>query len=203
MALEEIVKQDDDKEEEEEDREEESEDSKKSFDQTLIETLSTLTEHVKAQSESLVALDERLTKALEVKPDAQLNIKPDDSDDEDIGADVKVPDTYQSNSIQVGLDSDRNGEKKPEEDPEELVMQEKSEVPTENSPYVSKGKTNFDFTTETPRPTSSIETLNKSGYDLNMVLKDAREQGFDSLSVVAQKILKGDYYTPTQEEAWF
>ena len=183
MTIEEIAKTSDDKEEREDE-----EDSKKSFDETLIETLSTLTEHVKAQSESLVALDERLTKALEEKPETQLDF-PNTSDDEGIGEDVKVPDTYQSNSVQAELDADGEGAEK---DPEDLVMQEKSE------------KTNFDFTTETPRPAASVETINKSEQsELNMVLKDAREQGFDSLSVVAQRILKGDYYTPTQEEAWF
>jgi len=183
MTLEEIAKeQSDDKEEEQEDEE-----AKKSFDQSLIETLSTLTEHVKAQSESLVALDERLTKALEEEPKTQLDF-PNTSDDEGIGEKVKVPDTYQSNSVQAELDSDGD---ETEDDPEDLVMQEKSE------------KTNFDYTTETPRPTTSIETVNKSGQELNMVLKDARSEGFDGLSVVAQKILKGDYYTPTNEEAWF
>jgi hypothetical protein len=198
MALEEIVKQDDDKKEEKDDKEEE--DTKKSFDQTLIETISTLTEHVKAQSESLAALDDRLTKALEEEPKTQLDF-PNTSDDEGVGEKVKVPDTYQSNSVQAELDADGA---ETEDDPEELVMQEKSEAPTENSPYTSIGKTNFDFTTETPRPTTSVETINKSDQNgLNMVLKDAREQGFDSLSVVAQKILKGDYYTPTQEESWF
>mgnify|MGYP003961289989 FL=1 len=178
----EIAKTSDDKEEREDE-----EDSKKSFDETLIETLSTLTEHVKAQSESLVALDERLTKALEEEPKTQLDF-PNTSDDEGIGEKVKVPDTYQSNSVQAELDSDGD---ETEDDPEDLVMQEKSE------------KTNFDYTTETPRPTTSIETVNKSGQELNMVLKDARSEGFDGLSVVAQKILKGDYYTPTNEEAWF
>ena len=182
MTIEEIAKTSDDKEEREDE-----EDSKKSFDETLIETLSTLTEHVKAQSESLVALDERLTKALEEEPKTQLDF-PNTSDDEGIGEKVKVPDTYQSNSVQAELDSDGD---ETEDDPEDLVMQEKSE------------KTNFDYTTETPRPTTSIETVNKSGQELNMVLKDARSEGFDGLSVVAQKILKGDYYTPTQEEAWF
>jgi hypothetical protein len=186
MALEEIVKQNDDKKEEEDDKEEE--DTKKSFDQTLIETISTLTEHVKAQSESLAALDDRLTKALEEEPKTQLDF-PNTSDDEGVGEKVKVPDTYQSNSVQAELDADGA---ETEDDPEELVMQEKSE------------KTNFDFTTETPRPTTSVETINKSDQNgLNMVLKDAREQGFDSLSVVAQRILKGDYYTPSQEESWF
>lgn len=188
MTIKEIVKQEDEEEQEEEEDEEETKDSKKSFDETLIETLSTLTEHVKAQSESLIALDERLTKALEEEPKTQLDFA-NTSDDEGIGEKVKVPNTYQSNSVQAELDADGEGS---ESDPEELVMQEKSE------------RTNFDFTTETPRPAAGLETLNKSAnVGLNMVLKDAREQGFDSLSVVAQRILKGDYYTPSQEEAWF
>ena len=185
MTIEEIVKQEDDQEKDEKDEEK---DAKKSFDQTLIETISTLTEHVKAQSESLVALDERLTKALEEEPKTQLDF-PNTSDDEGIGEKVKVPDTYQSNSVQAELDSDGD---ETESDPAELAMQEKAD------------KTNFDFTTETPRPVAGVETVNKSAdIELNMVLKDSREQGFDGLSTIAQKILKGDYYTPTQEEAWF
>ena len=66
-------------------------------------------------------------------------------------------------------------------------------------------KVNFDFTTETPRPSAAIENVNKSDStsELNMILKDAREGGYDGLSTVAKKIMKGDYYTPSQEERWF
>ena len=59
-------------------------------------------------------------------------------------------------------------------------------------------KSNFDFTTETPRPNAAIETINKSTTDMSFVLKDAREGG--NLSVVARNILAGKYYTPTPDE---
>jgi len=185
MTLEELRKED--KEEEEESREEESEDTNKSFDEALLETISTLTEHVKALSESQADLDSRLHKALEEKPETQLELQPATSDSEDIGADVTVPDTMQSNSVQAGLDDDQSGEDQPEGDDSGLSMQEKS---------------NFDFTTETPRPNAAIESVNKSSEvpDLSMVLKDARDNGYDGLNKVAQKILKGDYYTPTADE---
>jgi len=185
MTLEELRKED--KEEEEESREEESEDTNKSFDEALLETISTLTEHVKALSESQADLDSRLEKALEEKPETQLELQPATTDSEDIGADVTVPDTMQSNSVQAGLDDDQSGEDQPEGDDSGLSMQEKS---------------NFDFTTETPRPNAAIESVNKSSEvpDLSMVLKDARDNGYDGLNKVAQKILKGDYYTPTADE---
>jgi hypothetical protein len=85
--------------------------------------------------------------------------------------------------VQAGLDDDKSGEDKPKADPAGLKMQEKS---------------NFDFTTETPRPNAAIETINKSTTDMSFVLKDAREGG--NLSVVARNILAGKYYTPTPDE---
>ncbi len=60
-------------------------------------------------------------------------------------------------------------------------------------------KSNFDFTTETPRPNAAIDSVNKSAQsDMSYVLKDAREGG--NLSVVARNILAGKYYTPTPDE---
>jgi hypothetical protein len=121
-------------------------------------------------------------KALETPTD--LPLKPQTSASEDIGAKVVVPDTYQSNSVQAGLDDDKSGEDKPKTDPSGLKMQEKS---------------NFDFTTETPRPNAAIDSVNKSAQsDMSYVLKDAREGG--NLSVVARNILAGKYYTPTPDE---
>ena len=114
MTLEELRKED--KVEEEESDKEESEDTNKSFDEALLETISTLTEHVKALSESQADLDSRLEKALEVKPETELELQPATTDSEDIGADVIVPDTMQSNSVQAGLDDDQSGEDKPEGD---------------------------------------------------------------------------------------
>ena len=184
MTLEELRKQDD---EEEKNKEEDEEDTKKSsnersFDEALIETLSTLTEHVKALSDSQFELEERIEKALYEEPETQLDLQPKESDSEDIGADVVVPDTLQSNSVQAGLDDDKSGQDKPQGDKSGLAMQQKA---------------NFDFTTETPRPSASVENINKSAdVELNMVLKDARSQGFEGLSQVARKILAGDYGSP-------
>ena len=209
MVLEEVSK--DEAREEEKDTnaedKEESEETQKSFDEALIETLSSLTEHVKSLSDGQSTIADRID-ALEksghlgeAEAKTELNIKPKESDNEDIGAEVKVPDEYQSNSKQTGLDSDRSnndGEKSPEKDEANLSMQEKAEAPQQIQ------KQNFNFTTETPRPNAQPETVNKSAeVELNMVLKDARTEGFDGLSKVAQKILKGDYYTPSAQEAWF
>ena len=209
MVLEEVSK--DEAREEEKDTKaedkEESEETQKSFDEALIETLSSLTEHVKSLSDGQSTIADRID-ALEksghlgeAEAKTELNVKPKESDNEDIGAEVKVPDEYQSNSKQTGLDSDRSnndGEKSPEKDEANLSMQEKAEAPQQIQ------KQNFNFTTETPRPNAQPETVNKSAeVELNMVLKDARTEGFDGLSKVAQKILKGDYYTPSAQEAWF
>ena len=181
MTLEELRKEDhEDEKDEEEDEKHES--KEKSFDEALIETLSTLTEHVKALSDSQANLEARVEKALFEEPKAQLNIKPKESDSEDIGADVTVPDTLQSNSVQAGLDDDKSGQDKPESDDKGLAMQQKA---------------NFDFTTETPRPSASVENINKSAdVELNMVLKDARSNGYEGLSHVAKRILAGDYGSP-------
>jgi hypothetical protein len=184
MTLEELRKQD----ESEENKEEEEDDTKKSsnersFDEALIETLSTLTEHVKALSDSQFELEERIEKALYEEPKTQLDLTPSGTADaEDVGADVTVPDTFQSNSVQAGFDDDKSGQDKPEGDDSGLAMQQKA---------------NFDFTTETPRPSASVENINKSAdVELNMVLKDARSNGYEGLSHVARRILAGDYGSP-------
>ena len=211
MVLEEVSKEEareeEAKDEKAEDKEE-SEETNKSFDEALIETLSSLTEHVKSLSDGQSTIADRID-ALEksghlgeAEAKTELNVKPKESDNEDIGAEVKVPDEYQSNSRQTGLDSDRSnndGEKSPEKDEANLSMQEKA-APKQ----IQKDTANFNFTTETPRPNAQPETVNKSAeIELNMVLKDARDEGYDGLSKVAQKILKGDYYTPSAQEAWF
>ena len=208
MTLEEQILKDDEKEEEDksDEKEESSEETHKSFDEALINTLSTLTEHVKSLSDGQQSISDRIDSLEksgnlgEAEDKTELNIKPTDSDEEDIGADVTVPDEYQSNSRQTGLDSDRSnndGEKSPEDDESNLKMQEKA-APRQIQ------KQNFNFTTETPRPNAALESVAKSGErELNMVLKDARTEGFDGLNVVAQNILSGKYYTPSEEEAWF
>jgi hypothetical protein len=148
---------------------------------TLTDVIKSLAETQKDVSHTLGSIEDRL-KALETPTD--LPLKPSVSATEDVGAKVTVPDTYQSNSVQAGLDDDKSGEDKPKTDPSGLKMQEKS---------------NFDFTTETPRPNAAIDSVNKSAQsDMSYVLKDAREGG--NLSVVARNILAGKYYTPTPDE---
>jgi len=147
---------------------------------TLTDVIKSLAETQKDVSTTLVSIEDRL-KALETPTD--LPLKPSVSATEDVGAKVTVPDTYQSNSVQAGLDDDKSGEDKPKTDPSGLKMQEKA---------------NFDFTTETPRPNAAIEMTNKSTTDMSFVLKDAREGG--NLSEVARNILAGKYYTPTPDE---
>jgi hypothetical protein len=159
--------------------EEDVEDKNKAFD--------AISEQLKAIINGQKSLGERI-KALETPTD--LPLTPKVSDKDDIGAEVKVPDTYQSNSVQAGLDDDKSGEKKPEGD-KGLAMQEKSLV----------NKSSHTFTTETPRPNAALETLEKSsGKDYSPILKDARAAGFEGLSQVAQNILAGKYYRPTSDE---
>ena len=186
MTLEELRKEDHEEEEEQDEEEEESNSKEKSFDEALIETLSTLTEHVKALSDSQANLEARVEKALFEEKDTQLDISPKgQADAEDVGADVVVPDTYQSNSVQAGLGDDRSGQDKPQGDKSGLAMQQKA---------------NFDFTTETPRPSAALESVNKSSQiELNPVLKAAREGGYDGLSSVARAILAGEYGSPSQD----
>lgn len=192
MTLEQLRKEDHEDEEyddEDEDQDDEPESKDKSFDEALIETLSTLTEHVKALSDSQANLEARVQKALFEEKQTQLNIQPKSSDKEDIGADVVVPEVFTSHSVQAGLDDDKSGKDKPSGDKSGLAMEKKA---------------NFDFTTETPRPSASIENINKSSQvELNMVLKDSRSQGYDGLSVIAKRILAGDYGSPSQDGGYY
>ena len=160
--------------------EEEIDDKNKAFDAISVQ--------LKSIIEGQKSLGDRI-KALETPTD--LPLTPKVSDKDDIGAEVKAPDTYQSNSVQAGLDDDKSGEKKPEGDEGSLAMQEKSLVT----------KSSNTFTTETPRPSAALETIEKSsGKDYSPILKDARAQGYEGLSQVAQNILAGKYYTPTSDE---
>lgn len=176
--------------EEKDEEKDESEEIEKSFHEavksnfdTLTDVIQSLAETQKSNGEMIADISERV-KALETPTD--LPLKPKTEDKEDVGADVTVPDEYQSNSIQAGLDDDKSGAKKPESDDSGLKMQEKAE---------------FNFTTETPRPNASIDTVNKSsGTDISYVLKDSREVGHDGLSQVARDILKGKYYQPSPDE---
>jgi len=174
-------------------------DTEKSFQETVKSGFDTLTEVVqsiaetqKATQETLGGLDNRL-KALETPTDLPLSPK-GTAASQDVGAKVIVPDTYQSNSKQVGLDSDRQGELKPASDKGGLKMQQKSD----DTELVEKSQ--HTFTTETPRPNAALETVDKSIKDESLILKDARSEGYEGLSQVARNILAGKYYKPSEDE---
>ena len=166
----------------------------KSSIDTLTDVVQSLAETQKGVSETIQGMGARL-KALEKPTDLPLNPKGNQGGD-DVGADVKVPDTYQSNSRQVGLDSDRkevDGAKKPQADQGKLSMQEK-----QNLSDIQKSE--HTFSTETPRPSAALENVDKSIGDFSPILKDARSNGFEGLSQVARDILNGKYYKPTPDE---
>ena len=198
-------KEDSEKEEQEEEGEERvqdlREDASKAFSKvkssidTLTDVVQSLAETQKGVSDTIGKFDSRL-KALEKPTDLPLKPAGSAGSDNDVGADVKVPDTYQSNSRQVGLDSDRkevDGAKKPQSDQGKLSMQEK-----QNLSDIQKSE--HTFSTETPRPSAALETVDKSTGDFSPILKDARSQGFEGLSQVARDILNGKYYKPTPNE---
>ena len=212
MTEEENSKQAEEKKEDSEDEKEEShgeetteelrQDASKAFSKvkssidTLTDVVQSLAETQKGVSETIGKFDSRL-KALEKPTDLPLKPAGSAGSDNDVGADVKVPDTYQSNSRQVGLDSDRkevDGAEKPQADQGKLSMQEKSEELT------SIQKSEHTFSTETPRPSAALENVDKSMGDFSPILKDARSNGFEGLSNVARDILNGKYYKPTPEE---
>jgi hypothetical protein len=180
-------------------REERKEDEveKSAFDsslQALTETIkgfdiSGLKEEISGIGRKVDSFDSRI-KAMETPTD--LPLKPQTSAEDDIGAKVKVPDDYQSNSNQAGI-RESDAENAEEKDKNNLSMQEKS--------FSQSTQT---FTTETPRPGAALEAVEKSsGIQLNEVLKAAREAGHEDLGAVGRRILKGDFGSPEQgEQPW-
>ena len=164
---------------------------KSGFD-TLTEVVQSIAETQKSTIDTLSDLDNRL-KAMETPTDLPLSPKGTAASD-DVGAKVTVPDTYQSNSVQAGLDDDRSGDKKPASDKGGLKMQQKSD----DTDLIEKSE--HTFTTETPRPNAALETVDKSFKDESMILKDARAGGAEGLAEVARNILAGKYYTPSEDE---
>ena len=167
---------------------------KSGFD-TLTDVVQSIAESQKATQEVLGGLDNRL-KALETPSDLPLTPKGTAAGD-DVGAKVTVPRDPYPQGTQAGLDDDRSGGDKPVSDKGGLKMQKKSEP--EDTELLEKSEHNF--TTETPRPNASPETVEKSYQkDFSPILKDAREAGFEGLSKVAQNILGGKYYKPSDDE---
>jgi len=169
------------------------EDKEKALDSSisaLVDTIkaldiSGLKTEIKGVAEKVDKFDARI-KALETPTD--LPAKPQGSAEDDIGAKIKAPDTYQSNSQQASI-RDSDPENSPESDKGKLSMQEKSLSAVEKK-----------FTTETPRPNSAIEAIQKSGIESSPLLKAAREVGFDGLSTIAHRINKGEFGQPEQSE---
>jgi len=160
----------------------EAEDKSKAVLDSLAVSMKSVAESITSVSNTMKSLDARI-KALETPTD--LPLTPKVSDKDDIGAEVKVPNTYQSNSIQAGLHDDKTGEEKPEGDKDNLSMQEKSYLPETQS-----------FTTSTPRPTANItKSVSSQGSTLNPVLKAARSRGNQYMDVLAREILSGKFGT--------
>ena len=165
---------------------------KSGFD-TLTDVVQSIAESQKATQEVLGGLDNRL-KALETPTDLPLSPKGTAASD-DVGAKVTVPRDPYPQGVQAGLDDDRSGEDKPASDKGGLKMQKKSDEDTE---LIEKAE--HTFSTETPRPNASIETVDKSIKDSSLILKDARAEGYEGLSQVARNILNGKYYVPSDDE---
>ena len=180
----------------EESQSEEREDSEKSFVEAvkstfgdISEQLSTVVDSQKSIIDAVSSINGRV-KALETPTDLALTPKGSESGD-DVGASVKVPEEPYPQGVQAKLDDDG---KETTNDQAKLSIQGaigKSELVQ---------KSEHTFTTETPRPNAALETVDKSASDISPILKDAREAGFESLSTVAQNILKGKYYQPTADE---
>ena len=185
-----------------------------SYENTVAKSIDTLADVVQSIAQSQQGVEKAVSeivervKALETPSDLPLSPKGTQGGD-DVGAKVTAPNDPYPVGDQVGLDSDRRSKNPPKKDPAGLKMQEKpvnkaedepEEVVEESRPEMVT-KSQHEFSTEPPRPNSSLETLDKSfSKDYSPILKDAREQGYEGLSIVAQNILSGKYYKPTPEE---
>ena len=182
-----------------------------SYENTVAKSIDTLADVVQSIAQSQQGVEKAVSeivervKALETPSDLPLSPKGTQGGD-DVGAKVTAPNDPYPVGEQVGLDSDRRNKNPPKKDPSGLKMQEKpvnkaeEEVVESYEPEMVT-KSNHEFSTETPRPGSAIETVDKSfGKDYSPILKDARSEGYEGLSKVAQNILSGKYYKPTPEE---
>ena len=202
MADEQIVDQEITKSDEEE---------QASYENTVAKSIDTLADVVQSIAQSQQGVEKAVSeivervKALETPSDLPLSPKGTQGGD-DVGAKVTAPNDPYPVGDQVGLDSDRRSKNPPKKDPSGLKMQEKPvnkayEDESQDSEPEMVQKSEHSFSTETPRPSSAPETLEKSfTKDFSPILKDARENGYEGLSIVAQNILSGKYYKPTPEE---
>jgi len=185
-----------------EDKEKTSDDSKEESNKAIIDGFTKIADVLSKNTEVLSKIDERLTKALEEPTD--LPLKPKVSAEDDIGDKVKVPDTYQSNSQQASID-DSDPKNDNEKDPGDLKMQEKTVEPVNKSTQLEK--------ITAPRPStvnqspdntggSTLTSIEKSysGTENSPILDDMRKVGIEGKAYVANRILKGEYYMPTDQE---
>ena len=191
-----------------------SDEEQDSYENTVAKSIDTLADVVQSIAQSQQGVEKAVSeivervKALETPSDLPLSPKGTQGGD-DVGAKVTAPNDPYPVGDQVGLDSDRKNKNPPKKDPAGLKMQEKpvnkAEVEPEEEVEKSEPemvmKSNHEFSTETPRPGSAVETVDKSfTKDFSPILKDARSEGYEGLSKVAQNILSGKYYKPTPEE---
>ena len=184
-----------------------SDEEQDSYENTVAKSIDTLADVVQSIAQSQQGVEKAVSeiservKALEKPSDLPLSPKGTQGGD-DVGAKVTVPNDPYPVGDQVGLDSDRRNSNPPKKDPSGLKMQEKpvNKAEEDSEPEMIQ-KSEHEFSTETPRPGSAIETVDKSfTKDYSPILKDARAEGFEGLSKVAQNILSGKYYKPTPEE---
>ncbi len=198
MADEDYKKED----EEESRREEDEEEVEKAYDviadtlKAVVESQKTILESHKALVDDVNTIGSSVSKLQKAAQDgaykspsgsdASVDLKPKVQDSDDIGAEIaSVPAEPYEQGEQAKLDGDRTVDEKPSTDQVKTLEVGKSQT----------------FTTETPRPNASVETVNKSyTEDYSQILKDARSVGHDGLSEIALKIQKGDYYKPSDEE---
>jgi uncharacterized membrane-anchored protein YhcB (DUF1043 family) len=187
-----------------------SDEEQDSYENTVANSIDTLADVVQTIAQSQQGVEKAVSeiservKALEKPSDLPLSPKGTQGGD-DVGAKVTIPNDPYPVGDQVGLDSDRKNNNPPKKDPAGLKMQEKpvNKAEEDSEPEMIQ-KSEHEFSTETPRPGSAIETVDKSfGKDYSPILKDARAEGFEGLSKVAQNILSGKYYKPTPEEVGF
>jgi hypothetical protein len=176
----------------EDDKEEEK---SKAFETSIKTGFDGISEQLKSVADSIKGIDSRV-KALETPTDLPLAPAGTTGSDNDVGADVTTPAQPYPQGDQAGLDDDRVDDNKPANDAAPS-MQEK---PLNKSEPKLVAKSQHTFSTSTPRPNAAVEKVGESQQDFSPILKDARSEGFEGLSNVARNILKGKYYTPTDEE---
>ena len=172
----------------------EEEEKAKAFETSVKSGLDGLSEQLTKFAEHLKGIDSRI-KALETPTDLPAAPAGTTGSDNDVGADITVPAQPYPQGDQAGLDDDRANENAPAGD-SAPSMQEK---PLHKSEKLVQ-KSQHTFSTDTPRPNAAVEKAGESPTDFSPILKDARSEGFEGLSNVARNILKGKYYTPTDEE---